>query len=503
MKIDFEATKVGGPFLADDTSDVKLLHGPVGSCKTSHCLMNIMKLALSIKPCYDGVRRSRWAIVRNTWSELKTTTLQTWLDWFPPEEFASPKGQYPIEINIIKKNLDIQLWFLALDKYKDVRKMRSMEITAGYLNEAQYMLNPLLAHAVYNRTMRYPGKKSGGGLGRPLLLMDCNPPPRRHWIYKIFEQQKRRGWKSYKMQSALIKMPRELSLPRDDYAVDATGQRWMNNPEADYIQHAASPTYWLKQAEGRLPAEILVDLCGEYGTSLSGTPVYSSFNESIHVWDSPLEANPLLPLCLGFDFGNTPACAIIQRQTDNTLYVLDEFPTEKDYLRPFLEDTVIPALDSKYPWWRENHMSRHDPSDLGTRPTAQTASDILREFGIKSLPCESNNMDFRRDSLQFYFGKMYSGHPAILFSPTCPILIEGLAGEFQYEYKADTLLDATPVLREKPKKNYHSHICEALEYATTAYRQDVKQKDTSDIDQLAQSHMRNSKVRAARWKVTP
>jgi len=62
---------------------VRGLMGPVGSGKSSSCCVEIVMRSLQQEPWYDGVRRSRWAIIRNTYPELKSTTIKTWETWFP------------------------------------------------------------------------------------------------------------------------------------------------------------------------------------------------------------------------------------------------------------------------------------------------------------------------------------------------------------------------------------------------------------------------------------
>ncbi len=53
--------------------------GPIGSGKSTAMCMEIMRRAQQQEPGPDGIRRTRWAVVRNTYRELKDTTLATWL----------------------------------------------------------------------------------------------------------------------------------------------------------------------------------------------------------------------------------------------------------------------------------------------------------------------------------------------------------------------------------------------------------------------------------------
>ena len=70
---------------------VRGLMGPVGSSKSSACCVEMFVRACSQEP-RNGVRRTRFAAVRNTFGELETTTIKTFREWFPFAEmrFGSP-----------------------------------------------------------------------------------------------------------------------------------------------------------------------------------------------------------------------------------------------------------------------------------------------------------------------------------------------------------------------------------------------------------------------------
>ena len=68
---------VSKAFMLDD-SFVRGIRGPFGSGKSTACVFEIMRRAREQPPGFDGVRRSRWAILRNTYPELRTTTIKTW-----------------------------------------------------------------------------------------------------------------------------------------------------------------------------------------------------------------------------------------------------------------------------------------------------------------------------------------------------------------------------------------------------------------------------------------
>ena len=81
-----------------DNSFFRGLRGPVGSGKSVSCCIEIMRRALEQKKSEDGKRKSRWAVIRNTNPQLKTTTIKTWLDWFDEEVWGRLHGLFLILI---------------------------------------------------------------------------------------------------------------------------------------------------------------------------------------------------------------------------------------------------------------------------------------------------------------------------------------------------------------------------------------------------------------------
>ena len=80
---DYIPPLTGAKFMQSDAR-VRLIMGPVGSGKSTVCITEIFRRCVEMPKCKDGYRRSRWAIVRNTNQQLKTTTFASWKQWFPP-----------------------------------------------------------------------------------------------------------------------------------------------------------------------------------------------------------------------------------------------------------------------------------------------------------------------------------------------------------------------------------------------------------------------------------
>jgi hypothetical protein len=62
---------------------VRGIRGPLGSGKSTGCSVEILRRSQMQQPSPDGVRRTRWAVIRNSYPELKSTTIRTWQEWCP------------------------------------------------------------------------------------------------------------------------------------------------------------------------------------------------------------------------------------------------------------------------------------------------------------------------------------------------------------------------------------------------------------------------------------
>lgn len=165
-------------FMKDD-SFFRGLRGPVGSGKSVACCIEIFRRALLQKPNEDGKRRSRWAVIRNTNPQLRTTTIKTWLDWFPESDWGNFRWSVPFTHHIKKGDLDVEVIFLALDRPEDVKKLLSLELTGIWVNEAREIPKSII-DACTMRVGRFPSMKDGGPSWYGVIC-DTNAPEEDHW----------------------------------------------------------------------------------------------------------------------------------------------------------------------------------------------------------------------------------------------------------------------------------------------------------------------------------
>ena len=143
MNLDFSTSPGVWKFL-NDNSFVRGIMGPVGSGKSYACCAEIFKRAVQQKPSpKDGIRYTRFAVVRNSYPMLKTTTIKTWLELFPENVWGNLHWSPPITHHLKlpargdASGIDCEVIFLALDQPKDIRKLLSMELSGAWVNECR------------------------------------------------------------------------------------------------------------------------------------------------------------------------------------------------------------------------------------------------------------------------------------------------------------------------------------------------------------------------------
>jgi hypothetical protein len=436
---------------------VRGIKGPVGSGKSSTCCVEIMRHSLEQIP-HNGVRRARWAIIRGTYPELKSTTIKTWEQWFPGD--ISPiKWDAPITSRIRIKDtgdgnaLDLEVVFIAMETAQDTGKLRSLELTGAWINEASELPKEVF-DMVTQRVGRYPAKRDGGPT-HPCVIMDTNPPDDDHWWYKLAEEIRPENWDFFDQPGGLLKVEN-----------DEGEWEYIPNPDAENIFNLPGGyEYYLRMVAGKTDDWLKIFVLGQYGTTADGKPVYPEYNDSVHVADCEIKPSPLMPIYLGWDFGLTPACIIGQLNAKGQLMILDELVGEDMSVRQFADEVVRPLLMNKYSGFKR--ISHGDPAGTSrAQANARTCFQELLEVGIASEPAETNDFLPRRESVAFFLNRMAGGEPGFILSPACRTLRKGFIGGYRYE----RLKVAGERYRDRPVKDKFSHPHDALQYLCLAVR---------------------------------
>lgn len=211
---------------------VRAVVGPVGGGKSSACCMEIPKRAVQQAPGPDGVRRTRFAVIRNTYRELKDTTKKTFEQWVPTTlgKWHQQDFTFTIQQPLADgTKLHCEVLFRALDSPDDVKKLLSLELTGAYINEARQVPKEIL-DVLTSRVGRYPSKAQGGATWFG-IWMDTNPWHMGHWGYKLFTTARPEGYELFEQPDGLSSAAENVeNLPPGYYERQKAGkaQDWID-----------------------------------------------------------------------------------------------------------------------------------------------------------------------------------------------------------------------------------------------------------------------------------
>lgn len=424
---------------------VRGIRGPMGSGKSSGSIMECLFRGMRQRPV-NGIRKTKVAVVRSTFRELKSTTIPDWEQWFDPNRFPV-KMTEPPSCHVRQKlsdgtTMDMEVIFLSMDEINDIEKLKSLNITFAWVNEASGIQHFILISTLLSRCGRFPHLRDGGPTWYG-LIMDTNPPSDRHWWNDKFEKERPAGWEQFVQPGAVL--------------WDDDAKKWVRNPLAENIENLpVGWAYYESLIESSEYSWIKVYLAGEYGTTMMGRPVYMAFRETEHVSSQILMPDTSRPAIFAFDFGLNPALAVMQPNSFGGVEIIDELcPSDID-LGTFMETMVMPLKMQKYQGVLVTGVG--DPSG-GNRSGNDKKSPFIimkEKYGMECFPAlYADNIVARVDATTSFMKRQRG----FLISRHCTTIIEGCRGAYHYKVG-----NTAEIHSAEPTKNHHSHIMNGVEY---------------------------------------
>jgi len=455
MSVNYTPTPSGAALITSEKK-YSFIIGPVGSGKSVACLFKILYHAKRQVPNpEDGIRYTRFVVVRNTNRDLQDTTLKSFFQWFPPgkagEWKATPK-------NFIFRYDDVhcEVMFRPLDTPEDVSSVLSLEITGAMIDEFVEIPREII-DALQSRCGRYPSKKEGGCTWKGMWGAS-NPGVEDSWWY---------DWLNFEWpeeEGGIVAQQRVLN-----YFLQPSGF----SPDAENLENLPPYTkdsneYYIELADGKTESWIKQFIEVEWGYSQRGKPVYKTFKKAMHVATGPLRYNPNLPIIMGFDAGLTPAAVFTQQDSFGRVLILAEIISEGMGAKRFCREKVKPLINRMFPGCRL--MVAADPA---TKQRAQTdektvAKVLEEELGVKVQPARSNDLASRLGAVEDRLMLLTEAGPALLVDPSCKYAIQGFVSAYRYAINKKGAVADTP-----EKSHPHSDLADSIQYACMAHNEGV------------------------------
>ena len=430
---------------------VRIVRGPVGSGKSTACCWELWRRANEQPKAANGKRQTAFLVVRNTYRELKDTTIATWLDWFSETrigKFNYGDHEHRIEFG----DLECTIMFRSLDKPQDIKKILSLEVTGAWFNECRE-----IARTAFNRTAervgRYPPAKDGGALWWG-IIGDTNPPDEDHWLAEM-EGSPPEGWEFFIQPPGLI---------------EGEGGRLVTNPEAENLGNLP-PNYYTNNLGAMKVEEINVYRRNRFGMVVDGRPVTPEFDPHLHVTDlaKPIAGQPLL---LGIDAGGgtlNPAAVLFQRHPRGAYLIFGEVICSDMGLELFgrmIRQTMaelVPdhvAMAERDPHWITAYA---DPAGAERDELYETAvfEHLRRAVGITVRGAPSQDIKLRIDAVRAPMTRLIDGRAGLLVHPRCRKLIRAFSGGWYYRRLQ---VHGREAFTDKPDKGEYSHVADAACY---------------------------------------
>jgi len=433
--------------------------GPIGSGKSAGSVVKLLRKAYKTTASVDGVRRSRFLIGRNTYRELKDTTIATFFQWIPQSAGIYSAGDFSFRMrarDVDGVPVESEFLFRSFQTAEDARKLLSLELTGFWFNEARELARPII-DAATGRVGRYPRRQDcpdGFWYGG---MLDTNPSDRMHWLYKAYAEERAEG-------HALFKQPGGM------------------DPDAENLDNLPRD-YYKRISAGKLQDWIDVYVHGKWGFAREGMPVYQEFNDRTHVTAEPIPFDPERPLILGIDFGLTPAAAIFQARASGGMDWIGEVTTERAGALQFAR-ALRPFIQTHYPGVQEIRAWGDPAGRQGAQTDEDTCFNVLANEGIEAFPAPTNVFSERAEATRHLLATIcLDGLPGIRISPVCKFGVVGFGGGYRYRQ----VITAAAGVRysDQVDKNHYSHICDAAGYAVIGEGHGVSlfnQRDSGRVD---------------------
>ena len=400
--------------------------GPIASGKSTGCIMELFRRACEQEPNRSGIRPTRMAIIRNTASSIRQTTLPDILS------YLAPLAMHRVADNMIR--FDFRMadgtrvlsdWLLVpLEEAKDVRRLLSLQLTGMFFEELR-MLDMAIITDALGRAGRYPSVALAGV--EPTwqgAIAATNPWPNGSAHHQMWEVERPEGWELFRQPSGLSE--------------EAENVEWHVEGYYDRLMAGASDE-WIR-----------VNIMGENGQDVSGQAVFQAFSWDLHVRASGIRVIPGRELLIGLDTDRHAAAVLGQIDPTGVLSVVAEAWGEGIGLELFWAQELKPLLAERFASCPV--VAIVDPSAVKRSSiTEESQLQALHRMGLSAVLAPTNALEPRLRAVDELLTRQVAGRGAVqIDGQACPMLVRALASEYRFARSAKGVLAPQPDKTNRP-----------------------------------------------------
>lgn len=439
----------------DGTENYVTVDGAVhhNSTKTTAGIYKIVYEAKKVAKCTDGIRRSRCAWIRQTRQMLADSSVPDFLKAFP-DGVAGAYMKSEMKFFMKFDDVECEVWFRNLDTSDDIRRLLSTQYTFAVLEEFREC-NRDIFEAIQGRLGRYPD-----GMMVPHRLewgLDRKGNPIQGCVDDSGKSVDK-VWMMSNPPDADSFWEGMITNPPENTHV--TIQPSGLSEEADWV-HLLKSDFYENLAIGKSEDWISVYIHAQFGKSLSGKPVFRSFNRQVHVAKNSLIYNHVSsnPLIVGMDTALHPSAVIGQLGFNGRLNIFHSMHSADMGALRFIREVLKPVLANRFGGAKVVVVI--DPAGMIRSQTDEsTVADILRAEGLQCRPAGTNSIAARIAAVDSFLTRNVDGQPGVLIDPEYnEELIMALAGKYKFKLKQNGEAE------EKPDKSRPwSDLADGLQY---------------------------------------
>lgn len=387
-----------------------------------------------------------WILVRNTWENMRGTTLKEFFKWFPPGiagTWSETKKTWTWAEGMAKGSVE----FLGLDDPEDLGKLQSKAIAGFGIDEAS---------PAAGETGGVPENVFDVAMGRLRQMHEDgrefkwyaaavveNNPDESHWTYRRFVY------------------PGTPSGPEDEMLeLQAPGFAVWHPMGPENVQNL--PTGYYERLRRTLShREDLVNrfVDGRYGFQQIGRAVTPQWRDEIHL-ATGLVAVRRNPLILLWDFGLNPTCLVTQVTPLGHWLFLDGMVGDGIGVEELIDGWVKPLLIERYPAASWKHIGDPAGKEREQTNSQRSAVGAIRKLLGGSWRDGPVKLGNRVEPLRAVLRKTVTGGRGVIQvdRERCGPVWHALRGGWHHH------VGRTGVVSPEPVKNMHSHPGDAASY---------------------------------------